>query len=426
MMKQYLFFLVITAIFFSKPFISNGQLSETDKLLYKANNLRGFSKTKNKEVQDIYNNLIAKEPTNAVIYAESGFFNLTYKVDEELGLADLSVAMYLLENKLCKCNYELAYNKTKNEFECSLALLDKIYETKRSYYYEKKQYDSAAFYINKFFNLYADSSGMKVDYSKFKNKYYANDLLTNLYDYKMSILAYLHNYPEALIAYKKMIFLDSTRRNKGKLIDLYALVGEYDSVIQIMKKEVFIPTNSGIQVNYEYPSLAPKLFFTYLSAYLGKRDFATAKKLLSDNTTISSVPNTKGKKQHVLLKEFPMYLEGESENICDRTNDGSFDYSFFNFYTCLLHDLANKNYADALLHYNSFYKIIEPKLSKVAEGGVDYFSFESYQFDYSFFSLKGYILSKLNKKAEAKKAYEEAIKLNPACKEAKEELKSIQ
>lgn len=425
-MKKYLFFIVLTVVFLAKTSMGNGQLSETDKLLYKANNLRGFNKTKNKEVQDIYNNLIAKEPNNAVIYAESGFFNLTYSGDKELGLVDLTVAMHLLENKLCACNYEHAYNKTKNEFECSLALLDKIYETKRSYFYNNKEYDSAAYYDNKFFTLYTDSSGLRVDYSKFKNKYYANNLLTNLYDDKMSISGYLHNYPEALIAYKKMIALDSTRRNNGKLIDLYALVGEYDSAIQIMKKEVFIPTNSGFQLNYKYPSLAPKLFFTYLSAYIGKRDFATANKLLSDNTTISSVPNSKGKKQHVLLKDFPMYLEGESVNICDRINEGSFDYPFFNFYTCLLYDLANKNYANALLHFNSFNKIIEPKLSKVSEGGVDYFSFESYRFDYSFFSLKGYLLSKLNRKDEAKLAYQAAIKLNPACKEAKEELKGLQ
>lgn len=43
----------------------------------------------------------------------------------------------------------------------------------------------------------------------------------------------------------------------------------------------------------------------------------------------------------------------------------------------------------------------------------------------SIFSLKGYILSKLNKKKEAKKAYQQAIQLNPACKEAIEELKKI-
>jgi predicted RNA polymerase sigma factor len=39
--------------------------------------------------------------------------------------------------------------------------------------------------------------------------------------------------------------------------------------------------------------------------------------------------------------------------------------------------------------------------------------------------LKKYLLSQLNKKAEAKLAYQQAIKLNPTCKEAILELKAL-
>jgi tetratricopeptide (TPR) repeat protein len=423
-MKKYLFFVALTVVLLTKPLISNGQLSETDMQLYKARYLHDFNKTKIKAVQDIYNNLIAKEPNNAVIYAESGFFNLTYSGDEELGLVDLTVAMHLLENKLCACDYEHAYNKTKNEFECSLTLLDKIYDKKGSYYYEKKEYDSAAYYANKLINLYTDSSGLKVDYSKFKSETIAKKKLIFLYQDKMNVLGYLHNYQEALLTYHKMIAIDSTRKDNSILIALHAVMGEYDSAIQIIEKEVFVKTNSGMQFNFEYPSLAPEYFYTYLSAYLGKRDFTTAHKLLTDNTTISSVSNTKGKKQQVLLKNYPMYVEGESVNICDRIKEGSFDYLFFNFYTCLLHDLASKNYENALLHLNSSYKIMGSKFSKLA-GGIPS-TIDFYRYEYNIFSLKGYLLSKLNRKDEAKLAYQEAIKLNPTCKKAKEELKVLQ
>lgn len=410
--------------FFTTSSICYGQINETNKLLYKASYLQGDNQVRNKEVQDIYNRLIAKEPTNAIFYAESGFFNLTY-ANKELGLVDLSVAAYLLENKLCACDYSLAYNQTKNEFHCSLELLDEIYDTKRRFFYDKKQYDSSLYYINKLIRLYTDSTGIKIDYSKFKNKKNANSKLIFHYDDKIRVSGELHAYQEALLSYHKKIAIDSAEKNNDMLIDLYAVMGEYDSAIQVMKHEVLIKTDTGIQFIYEYPRFAPEFFYTYLSAHIAKRDFNSAYKLLLDNTTEKSIPNTKGKKQKVLLKFFPMYQEGESENICDRINKGEFEYSFFNFYTCILTDLTNKNYDNALLHLNNFYKIMESKFSKLSETNIPYFSHKSYRFDYTIFSLKGYILSKLNKKEEAKKAYQQAIQLNPACKEAIEELKKI-
>ena len=112
MMKQYIVFIASSLLFLTKPAISIGQLSETNKLLHKASFLRGSNKIRNQEAQNIYNLLMAKEPTNAVIYAESGFFNLSY-ADKELGMIDLNVAMYLLENKLCACDYEHIYNIKK-------------------------------------------------------------------------------------------------------------------------------------------------------------------------------------------------------------------------------------------------------------------------------------------------------------------------
>jgi predicted RNA polymerase sigma factor len=69
---------------------------------------------------------------------------------------------------------------------------------------------------------------------------------------------------------------------------------------------------------------------------------------------------------------------------------------------------------------------MEPSFLKLADSPVELYMGYAYQFDYNIFSLKGYILSKLNKKAEAKQAYQQAIKLNPDCREAMEELKNLQ
>jgi tetratricopeptide (TPR) repeat protein len=400
-------------------------LSETNKLLNKANFLHGFNSIRNKEVQNIYNHLIAKEPFNAIIYAESGFFNLTY-ADKELGMADLNVARYLLENKSCECDYAHAYNITKNEFSCSLQLLDKIYETMDRYFYETNAFDSSALYINKWIGLYTDSSGTKIDYSKFENSDIGNNKLWYLYESKSQIAEKLHHYRDVLSCYQKIIYFDSSKKENAKLIDLNAVLGGYDSILQIMKREIFIKTDSGIRFVIASPYRAPRYFFNYLSAYLAKRDFENAYKLLNNNTTIGSIPNTKGAKGKVLLNNFPMYQKGESENICDRIDKRELEYSFFNYYSCLMSDLTNKNYENALLHLNNFYKIMEPSFLKLADSPVELYMGYAYQFDYNIFSLKGYILSKLNKKAEAKQAYQQAIKLNPDCREAMEELKNLQ
>ena len=66
-----------------------------------------------------------------------------------------------------------------------------------------------------------------------------------------------------------------------------------------------------------------------------------------------------------------------------------------------------------------------PQFLNLAKGSIRYLTGESYKSDYIIFSLKGYLLSKLNKKTEAKLAYQEALKLNPACKEAMLELKAL-
>jgi tetratricopeptide (TPR) repeat protein len=124
-----------------------------------------------------------------------------------------------------------------------------------------------------------------------------------------------------------------------------------------------------------------------------------------------------------------MYQKGEIDNNCDsiiRINQYTSDYSFFHYYTCILNDLKIKDYENALKCLNSFYKIIEPDLLKLESTSVTNFYGEIYKSDYAFFSLKGYLLSKLNKKAEAKLAYKEALKLNPECKEALDEIKLLQ
>lgn len=424
MMKQYIVFIASSLLFFTKPAISIGQLSETNKLLHKASFLRGSNKIRNQEAQNIYNLLMAKEPTNAVIYAESGFFNLLY-ADKELGMIDLNVAMYLLENKLCACDYEHIYNIKKEEFFCSLELLEKIYEEKRRVFYEKKQFDSTGHYIKKLVRLYTDSSGTKPDYSKFKNNNIVINKLNGLYTEEAENFGDSQKYQDALKSYQKIIFNNFYKRTNTDLIDLYAIVGEYDSILQIMNRELFVKKNADTRFAGEYPILAVRYFFDYLSAYIAKRDFEPAYKLITSNTTYSFIPDTKSEKGNILLKEFPMYMKGESSNFCERINQEEVEYSYFYFYHCLLNDLNNKNYENALLHLNNFYKLMAPQFLNLAKGSIRYLTGESYKSDYIIFSLKGYLLSKLNKKTEAKLAYQEALKLNPACKEAVLELKAL-
>ncbi|MEI6265167.1 MAG: hypothetical protein WCP74_08670 [Sphingobacteriia bacterium] len=432
-MKSYLPIIIITIASFANPRICNGQLSETNELLIKARTLQGHNSVRNKLSQEIYNNLIAKEPTNAVFYVESGFFNLN-RADKELGMADLNVAMYLLENKVCAYKnepiLESIYYDEKKIFVCSLELLEKVYREKWKQFDKNNELDSSAFYIKKLIRLYTDSSEIKPDSSKFIDNNSSIYKLNNMYEEQAENYASLNQYREAFFSFQKMITNMSNTQKNIKFIDLYSLIGDYDSVIQIMKREIFIQTDSGIRYTNDYNYKAPRYFIDYVSAYIAKRDFENAHKLLTNNTTIVSVPNSKGVKMNMLLKEIPMYQKGESINICDRINQYKEEYSYYNFYSCLLNDLKNKNYEIALLHLNNFYKIMEPALLKLGKGrdyrSIKYIEGEIFRFEYVILSLKGYLLSKLNKNAEAKLAYQQALKLNPECKEANEELKKLQ
>jgi tetratricopeptide (TPR) repeat protein len=432
-MKSYLPIILITIVFFANSTICNGQLSETNKLLIKARSLQGHNSVRNKVAQDIYNNLIAKEPTNAVFYVESGFFNLNH-ADKELGMSDLNMAMYLLENKICAYNNEPIledhYNDEKEIFVCSLELLEKVYREKWKQFDKNNELDSSAIYIKKLIRLYTDSSGIKPDYSKFKDSSDALYTLNSMYEEQAQNYVSLNHYREALLSFKKMITDMSNTEKNIKYIDLYTMVGEYDSVIQIMKREIFIQTDSGIRFTKDLSYKTPRYFIDYVSAYIAKRDFENADNLLTNNTTIVNVPNSNGVKMNILLKEFPMYQKRESDNICERINQYEEEYSYYHFYSCVLNDLKNKHYEIALLHLNNFYKIMEPAFLKLGRGRdsrlVKYIEGEIFRFEYAILSLKGYLLSKLNKNADAKLAYQEAIKLNPSCKEAKEELKGLQ
>ena len=426
-MKAYLKFILILFVIVNAK-TGNTQTSETNKLLTKASTLQGYNTVRNKASQDIYNNLIAKEPTNAIIYAESGFFNLEH-ADKELGMADLNVAMYLIENKHCACDFDHIYNSTKDEYFCSLELLEKIYKTKQELFYKDSKFDSSAIYINKLIRLYTDSSGTNPDYPKFNNQQDPQYKLNSLFEEQAQNSSKLNNYRDALLSFKKMTNNGSFQEKNMKYIDFYAIIGEYDSVLQIMQRELFIKTDSGIRFTNYFTHKAPKYFLDYLSAYISKRDFESAFNLLNNNTTLAPNPDLKGKNMKVLMKDFPMYQKGEIDNNCDsiiRINQYTSDYSFFHYYTCILNDLKIKDYENALKCLNSFYKIIEPDLLKLESTSVTNFYGEIYKSDYAFFSLKGYLLSKLNKKAEAKLAYKEALKLNPECKEALDEIKLLQ
>ncbi len=426
LMKSYLNFILILIVIVNAK-IGNSQTNETNKLLTKARALQGYNTVRNKVSQDIYNNLIAKEPTNAVYYAESGFFNLNH-ADKELGMVDLNVAIYLLENKLCPCDYEHIYNDNKDAYFCTLELLEKIYKTKQDQFYKDKKFDSSAIYINKLIRLYTDSSGKNPDYPKFNNHEDPKYKLNRIYEEQARNSSNLNNYRDALLSLKKMTTDDTYQEKNMKFIDFYAIIGEYDSVLQIMQRELFIKTDSGLRFTGEFNFKATKYFLDYLSAYISKRDFENAFNLLNNNTTLVPNPDVKGKKMKVLLKDFPMYQKGESDNNCDsiiRINQYTSDYSFFHYYTCILNDLKIKDYENALKCLNSFYKIIEPDLLKLESSSVTNLNGDIYKSDYTFFSLKGYLLTKLNKKAEAKIAYQKALKMNPECREALDELKAL-
>jgi tetratricopeptide (TPR) repeat protein len=212
-------------------------------------------------------------------------------------------------------------------------------------------------------------------------------------------------------------------------IDLYTIIGDYDSVLQIMNREIFIKTDSGFHFKGGYYFKSPKYYIDYVTAYIAKRDFENALKLLTNNTTVEKNPNSKEAKKKFLMKIFPMYQEGESDNMSDnmseRFNRYKEEYSYFNFYSSLLNDLTNKNYEMALLQLNNFYKTREPSFYKLDGREVKYLNGDIFQFEFIIFSLKGYILSKLNKKDEAKLAYQQALKSNPECREALDELKAL-
>ncbi|OYU54195.1 MAG: hypothetical protein CFE25_16305 [Chitinophagaceae bacterium BSSC1] len=430
-MKSYLNFILILFVIVNAK-ICNSQTNETNKLLTKARALQGYNTVRNKVSQDIYNNLIAKEPTNAVYYAESGFFNLNH-ADKELGMADLNLAMYLLEKKVCTCDSEHIiasnYDSEKKIFVCSIELLEKIYRNKWNQFDHDNKLDSSSIYINKLIRLYTDSSGTKPDFSKFEHNEIAIYKLNELYKEQAQNFGGLHHYRDALLSFKKMTNDGSFQERNMKYIDFYAIIGEYDSVLQIMQRELFIKTDSEIRFTNKNTFKASKYFLDYLSAYISKRDFESAFNLLNNNTTLVPNPDVKGKNMKVLMKDFPMYQKGESDNNCDsiiRINQYTSDYSFFHYFTCILNDLKIKDYENALKCLNSFYKIMEPDLLKLESSSVTNLNGDIYKSDYAFFSLKGYLLSKLNKKAEAKLAYQEALKLNPECKEAMDELKLLQ
>lgn len=417
-------FVLSCALLLTQMHNSQAQLPATQKMLDKAKMFHGYNKVRGQKAQDIYNELLATDPTNALVYAESGFFNMTY-ADKKLGLVDLDVAIYLLENKKCDCDYTYADNTTEVPYYCSLALLEEIYGVKRRYYYEKEEWDSAQHYANKLIAFFTHATGLHIDSAKFSNRDHIQSELGFLYDFKMSVSAKQGKYKEALGNYHQLIQNDTNAIDKVKWMDLSMIVGNYDSVLQTMKQEFFRETDTGSVFIYIHGYSKARYFFNYLTAYMAKRDFGAANNLLAKNTQLLPVPGKKGVFQHVLLKDEAFYQEGESPNMCERYSRYDDDYNFFSFYTCMLHHLVNNQYESALQQIDRFQSQMSKSLPVLTETSFNIIMGRGHGFTYQFAALKGYLLMKMNRKEAAKAAYQEALKLNPHCQEALKEMKDL-
>ncbi len=399
----------------------NAQEKEINKLLDKAQQLE--AKNEFFAANEIYSQLILKQPNNALLYERRGITN--YRLEKkELGILDYKTAISLIENKKCNCDFTNYYNNDKKDKNrCTIKFLASLYWSLSNDYDKAKDYDSSILYATKAIGLFYNSNGQYINFPNSNSGASTGFEIGMFHSRRAEIYIESNRFKEALNDYIKKVELGNGTTDE--MFDIYYIMGNYSKAAQFLKNNIFRNYNKITERLDHYSYNGPKYFFGYIAAYISQRKFDSASQIMLDYSKLGYNEETGNFNTVYLLGEHEIYKKGESKNVRERIDTSNLTYTFFNYYGYILEQISNKNFASALSHLDNLYNSIQPKLINPYTMSKRFLKGDAYLFESNFYSLKGYLLSKLNKKQEAKQAYQKAIEINPNCTEAVTELKAL-